>query len=86
MSPNSTMDRPGIYRIRVHGKLDASWKDFFYCKELAYVTNEEGSTITVMIGTLADQAQVHGELQKLYSLGFALISVEKLDNHAESCE
>jgi hypothetical protein len=86
MSPQTTLDQPGTYRIRVQGKLDASWMDYFYSKEFAYETGADGTITTVMTGTLVDQAQVHGELQKLYSLGLYLLSFEKIEDQGAADE
>jgi hypothetical protein len=79
MSPKITLDQPGAYRICVHGTLDASWADYFDEMTFSTSTAPDGSPITTLSGGLADQAAVQGVLQKLYNLGFPLISVEKLD-------
>lgn len=79
MSPKITLDQPGTYRIRVQGALDASWADYFDEMQFSTTTTPDGSAITTLSGGLTDQAAVQGVLQKLYNLGFPLISVEKLD-------
>ena len=79
MSPKITLDQPGIYRIRVQGILDASWADYFDEMQFTTSTPTDGNPVTTLSGALADQAAVQGVLQKLYNLGFPLISVEKLD-------
>jgi hypothetical protein len=79
MSPRITLDQPGAYRIRVQGSLDAHWADYFEEMQFNLELTPDGSAITSLTGRLSDQAAVHGVLQKLYNLGFPLISVEKLD-------
>jgi hypothetical protein len=79
MSPKIRLDQPGTYRIIVQGTLEISWADYF--ENLQFNTGHapDGSPITSLAGTLPDQAAVQGVLQKLYNLGFPLISVERMD-------
>jgi hypothetical protein len=78
MSPKITLDQPESYRIRVQGKLDERWVDFFEGMLIQHETAPDGSEFTSLSGRLPDQAAVQGALQKLYNLGFPLISVEFL--------
>jgi len=62
---------PGRYEIRVKGHLDTRWAAWFDGLALAH-----GSDGTTMIhGPVADQAALHGLLQKIRDLGLPLISV-----------
>ena len=79
MSPRITLDQPGAYRIRVQGSLDAHWADYFEEMKFDLEILADGLSVTTLTGSLSDQAAVQGVLQKLYNLGFPLISVEKLD-------
>ena len=79
MSPKLTLDQPGIYRIRVQGKLNEHWASYFEEMQIGFETDLEGNPITRLTGELADQAAVQGVMQKLYNLGFPLISAEKID-------
>jgi hypothetical protein len=63
------------YEIRVHGHLDARWAAWF--DGLRVITQEDGTT--ALRGPVADQAALHGLLQKLRDLGLPLISVSPLD-------
>lgn len=78
MSPRMTLDQPGIYRIRVQGRLGSSWLGYFDDLEICVSLDQEGNPITVLTGELRDQGAVQGTLQKLYNLGFPLISAEKI--------
>jgi hypothetical protein len=79
MPAKISLDQPCTYRIRVQGNLDAGWADYFDDMQFTASSAPDGSPITTLMGTLVDQAAMQGVLQKLYSLGFPLISVEKLD-------
>ena len=62
---------PGSYEIRVKGRLAPRWRAWFDGMTL---TAEDGGT-TCIHGTVADQAALHGLLQKLRDVGLPLISV-----------
>ena len=66
---------PGRYEIRVKGHLDTRWAAWF--DGLAITPGGDGTTI--IHGPVADQAALHGVLQKIRDLGLPLISVNHLD-------
>jgi len=72
-SSPSTDSRP--YEIRIAGHLDARWVTWF---DGLTLTAEDNGT-TVVRGVLADQAALHGVLQKLRDAGMPLISIIQLD-------
>ena len=59
------------YRICVRGRLDRAWAEWF--DSLSVTTDAEDNT--VLAGTLADQAALHGVLAKVRDLGLTLLSV-----------
>ena len=65
----------GRYEIRLQGRLDARWAAWFDATSLT--TDSDGTT--VLRGQVADQAALHGLLQKVRDLGLPLISVTHLD-------
>ena len=69
--PTGRYDRPGRYEIRLKGRLDARWAAWF---DGLTVTHDSDGT-TVIGGPVADQAALHGLLQKTRDLGLPLISV-----------
>jgi hypothetical protein len=73
----STPDRPeaGRYEIRLRGHLDAHWTAWF---DGSTVSRESGGT-TVISGSIADQAALHGLLQRVRDLGLPLVSVQRVD-------
>jgi hypothetical protein len=72
MHGNST--QPSRYRVVVRGRLGAHLADAFEQLELESQVGE--STLT---GTFADQAQLHGLLDRLRDLGIHLVSVNPVD-------
>lgn len=59
------------YEIRIKGHLDTRWAAWFEGMSLTHAT--DGTT--TLFGMVADQAALHGLLQKLRDLGVPLISV-----------
>jgi len=72
-----TPDRPvaGRYEIRLTGRLDAHWAAWF---DGLTVSHESDGT-TVLVGPIADQAALHGVLQRVRDLGLPLVSVTCVD-------
>jgi hypothetical protein len=65
----------GVYEIRVNGKLDPKWSDWFD----GFAVTAVGGSETQLTGTVADQAALHGMLHKIRDLGLPLLSVLRLD-------
>lgn len=63
------------YEIRVTGHLDGRWAAQF--DGLALRREADGTT--VISGPVADQAELHGLLQRLRDLGIPLVSVLRID-------
>ena len=61
----------GIYEIRLAGHLGARWAVWFD----GLTVSHEGDGITVIRGPVADQAALHGFLQRVRDLGLPLVSV-----------
>ena len=72
--PADRHQSPGRYEICVKGHLDARWGAWF--DGLTLTHGSDGTT--TIHGPVADQAALHGLLQKVRDLGLPLISV----NHA----
>ena len=71
----------GWYEIRVKGHLDARWAAWF--DGLTLTHGSDGTT--VIEGPVADQAALHGLLQKIRDLGLPLISVNHIaPDHPEA--
>jgi hypothetical protein len=63
-----------IYEIRVQGRLDRHWATWFAGLTLAYEDDN-----TVLRGSLADEAALHGVLTKIAGLNLHLVSVHVVD-------
>jgi hypothetical protein len=61
----------GRYEIRLMGHLDARWTAWFD----GMTVRHESDGTTVISGEIADQAALHGLLQRVRDLGLPLISV-----------
>jgi hypothetical protein len=68
------MDGSKSYRIRIEGHLGASWATWFEGLEIRHEENGE----TVLSGTLADQAALHGVLMRIRDLGLPLVAVNRI--------
>ncbi len=62
---------PEYYEIRIKGKLDSRWSDWFAELKLSYLEGD----ITVLSGDLPDQAALHGLFERIRDLNLILISV-----------
>jgi len=74
----STGDSPeaGRYEIRLTGHLDGRWTTWF---DGLTVSHESDGT-TVISGPIADQAALHGLLQRVRDLALPLVSVTRVDD------
>ncbi|UCD98394.1 MAG: hypothetical protein JSV42_15790 [Chloroflexota bacterium] len=69
------LDEPAKYRIQVQGILGQQWSESMGGLEIS-VTGSQDQPVTTLTGELLDQAALMGVLNGLYSLGYALLSVE----------
>ena len=67
------------YQICVRGRLDSAWTEWF--DGLSIAADAEDNTI--LAGTLADQAALHGVLTKVRDLGLTLLSVTCHDTRVD---
>ena len=70
------------YQIKVKGTLDPRWRAWFDDFDIEPQPNDE----TLLSGTVADQAALHGLLAKIRDLYLPLILVKKLDSEREKHE
>jgi hypothetical protein len=66
---------PGRYEIRLKGHLDGRWAAWFD----GLTVTRGGDGTTVIHGPVADQAALHGLLQKTRDLGLPLLSVNYVE-------
>jgi len=68
----------GRYEIRLAGHLHERWAAWFDGLNVAH--RDDGTT--VISGPVADQAALHGLLQRVRDLGLPLLSVERVGTDA----
>jgi hypothetical protein len=66
--------RPATYEIRIAGRLDPRWEEWFDGLKL---TNDNGETL--ITGPILDQAALYGVLRRVRDLGMPLVSVARID-------
>ena len=76
MTTRHPPDTETVYQIKVKGRLDEHWSEWFDDLTVSYDDQDD----TLLTGPVIDQAALHGLLKKVGDLGLRLISV----NPAES--
>jgi len=69
------------YEIRVLGRIDPQRKDWFGGLDFSSFPSQDGLTVTILTGTLADQAALFGVMNRIRDLGLRLISVSQISPH-----
>ena len=72
-TPKGSRPEAGRYEIRLTGHLDARWAAWFD----GLTVRHEGDGTTLISGPVADQAALHGLLQRVRDLGLPLVSVTR---------
>jgi hypothetical protein len=62
---------PEYYEIKIKGRLDPSWSEWFAGLQLTCLETDE----TLLSGQLPDQAALHGLLERIRDLNLKLNSV-----------
>ncbi len=76
----SAYDEPGLYEIRIKGRLDNRWAAWFDGLAITHEDNGE----TRLIGPVVDQAALHGLLKRVRDIGIPLLSVNRVPpKHAD---
>lgn len=78
MKQNNTQE---VYQIRVQGRLDPSWSEWFDNMTLTFAQGE-----TTISGAVADQAALHGLLTKVRDLGLTLLDVHRVEPQTNKSE
>ena len=69
------VDQPATYCIRVQGRLDENWSDWLGGMAVAITCDGDGPPTTILTGAVADQAALHGLLNRIRDLGLPLLKV-----------
>ena len=76
MTNGRECDKRGVYQIRLKGHLDEEWSDWFG----GFAVSPRADDETVLTGSVADQAALHGLLARVRDLGLPLLSVQRVDS------
>ena len=73
-------DQPGIFAIHIAGQLDSSWSEILGGLKIACAVNEgeDGQPVSVLYGSLPDQAGLFGVLDTLYNARYPILFVRYL--------
>jgi hypothetical protein len=64
-----------LYEIRIAGALAEDWSDWFDGFKISRVSDKD----TVLVGEVADSAELHGIIEKIRNLNLNLLSLLKID-------
>jgi hypothetical protein len=67
---------PTIYEIHIEGQLDPLWSEWLE----GMAITPQGNNETSISGPLADQAALHGLLNRIRDMNLKLVSVVKKEN------
>jgi len=68
-------DEPAPYRIQIQGAVNPQWTDYLGGLEIT-VNRQRDPPITILSGSVQDQAALMGILDSLYNLGYPILAVE----------
>ena len=73
------MSSAEVYQIKVRGRLDARWSDWFGGMAITCEIGSDGLPVTTLTGAVVDQAALRGILWRLWDLNLRLISVVPIE-------
>ena len=71
-------DRLAVYEIRVEGRIDESWSEWFEGVTIVAETGAGGAPVTTLTGPVIDQAALIGLLRRLHNLRLPVLSVNRV--------
>lgn len=75
MKPLATQTSPIYCQIRVKGHLDPEWSTWFDGMTISH----EHEGVSLLAGTVADQAALYGLISRARDLGLTLVSITQSD-------
>jgi hypothetical protein len=80
------LDEPAVYRIFIQGRLDPKWSAEFSAMQIIPLKLNNGLTLTLLTGNVADQASLHGLLNKIRDYGLVLMGLVLTDMKLDEIE
>ena len=80
MSDGGSSDGRPVYQIKVEGQLPERWSDWFNGLTITREAFGGGVPMTTLTGPVADQAALHGILNRIRDLNVKLISVNQVES------
>ena len=76
---NRKLYQPVTYQIKVQGRLDKNWSEWFDNMAITVASGDDRTAITTLTGSVADQTALHGLLTRIRDLGLFLLLVQCLE-------
>jgi len=76
---NFSFSKPAVYQIIVQGELDISLSGNLGGMQIKVISEDAKNPVTVMVGSVSDQAALSGILNSLYDMHFMVLSVKILE-------
>jgi hypothetical protein len=70
------LDEPATYQIKVQGRLNDTWSAWFDGLAVSVEANGDGTAVTTLAGSVADQGALYGLLSRIRDLGLPLLLVQ----------
>jgi hypothetical protein len=77
------LDEPATYQIKVQGRLNDTWSAWFDGLTVSVEANGDGTAITTLAGSVADQGALYGLLSRIRDLGLPLLLVQYVREEME---
>jgi hypothetical protein len=77
------LDEPATYRIEVQGRLNDTWSAWFDGLTVGVEANGDGTAVTTLAGSVADQGALYGLLSRIRDLGLPLLLVQYVREEIE---
>ncbi len=78
-SEKNSQNKYAHYQIKVQGKLNVSWSDWFGGMTITTVKEADSLEFTILDGVFLDQAALRGVLIKIWDLNATLIEVKQIN-------
>jgi hypothetical protein len=71
-------EKPIVYQITVSGELDPGWSDWLGALSVQSMTTPEGQRLTLLSGSVPDQAALRGILTQIWDLNLEVIALTRI--------